>query len=82
MTKALNARDEKLVSIFSNTLGIPSQSVTDNLKYSEIPEWDSVAHMTLIAAIEQEFDVMIDAEDVIDLSSFLKAKQILAKYLQ
>lgn len=82
MTKATNARDEKLASIFSNTLGIPRQSVADNLKYSEIPEWDSVAHMTLVAAIEQDFDVMIDAEDVIDMSSFLKAKQILAKYLQ
>jgi len=37
--------------------------------------------MTLIAAIEEGFDIMIDAQDVIDMSSFSKAKQIVAKHL-
>ena len=37
--------------------------------------------MALVAAIEEGFDIMIDAEDVIDMSSFAKAKEIVAKYL-
>jgi hypothetical protein len=37
--------------------------------------------MALIAAIEEGFDLMLDAEDVIDMSSFLKAKEIVTKYL-
>lgn len=72
----------KLEKIFSESLNIPSELITDDLKYAENPEWDSVAHMTLIAAIEEAFDIMIDAEDVIDMSSFGKAKQIVAKYLE
>jgi len=74
--------ENNLKNIFSESLGISSDLIDDDLKYSEIPEWDSVAHMALIAAIESAFDIMIDAEHVIDMSSFAKAKQIVAKYLQ
>jgi acyl carrier protein len=72
---------DRLQKIFSDSLGIPLGLVVDDLRYSECPEWDSVAHMGLVAAIEEAFDIMLDAEDVIDMSSFLKAQQILAKYL-
>lgn len=74
--------ESKLQNVFSTSLGIDLEKITDELKFSETPEWDSVAHMALIAAIEEAFDIMIDAEDVIDMSSFGKAKSIVAKYLQ
>jgi acyl carrier protein len=73
--------ESKLKKIFSESLGIDESIVTDNLRYAEIPQWDSVAHMALVAAIEEGFDIMIDTEDVIDMSSFEKAKQIVSKYL-
>lgn len=73
--------EDKLRVIFSESLNIKASDVVDDLRYSEIPQWDSVAHMALIAAIEEGFDLMLDAEDVIDMSSFLKAKEIVTKYL-
>ena len=73
--------ESKLKSIFAESLGIDESVVTDNLRYAEIPQWDSVAHMALVAAIEEGFDIMIETEDVIDMSSFEKAKQIVNKYL-
>ena len=74
--------EAKLQQIFSESLGISLSSINDELTYSTLPEWDSVGHMALIAAIEEAFDIMIDAEDVIDMSSFGKAKMIVAKYLK
>jgi acyl carrier protein len=41
-----------LEDIFSETLGIDRQRVVDSLEYNSIKEWDSVAHMALIAARE------------------------------
>lgn len=73
--------ENKLKSIFAASLGIKEEIVIDTLGYATIPQWDSVAHMVLVAAIEEGFDIMIDTEDVIDMSSFEKAKQIVAKYL-
>ena len=71
---------EKLRKIFSEALNIKIETVTDSLEYNSIPEWDSVAHMSLVAAIDGGFDIMLDTDDVIDMSSFGKAKEILMKY--
>ncbi|EAS46264.1 hypothetical protein GB2207_05869 [marine gamma proteobacterium HTCC2207] len=37
--------------------------------------------MILVAAIEEEFDIIIDVDDVIAMSGFLEAKTIVAKNL-
>lgn len=71
---------EKLQKIFAESLNISTSLVTDELTYNSIPEWDSVAHMALIAEIEEAFDIMLDTDDVLDMSSFAKAKEILVKY--
>jgi acyl carrier protein len=35
--------------------------------------------MTLIAALEDAFDIMMDTEDIIDFNSYEKGKEILSK---
>jgi acyl carrier protein len=67
--------------VFAEALGISKDIITDDLKYNEIDEWDSVAHMTLVGEIEDSFDIMLDTDDIIDMSSFAKAKEIISKYL-
>jgi len=52
----------------------------EGLTYQGIPEWDSVGHMSLVACIEEAFDIMMEADDIIDFSSYEKGKEILAKY--
>lgn len=71
---------EKLISVFSESLGIDKSKVTADLEYSTIAEWDSVAHMALVAEIDDQFDIMLDTDDVIELSSFSRAVEILKKY--
>ncbi|MBD3401320.1 acyl carrier protein [candidate division GN15 bacterium] len=71
---------EKLRQVFAESLEIDKNKVVDSLEYNSIPEWDSVAHMSLVAAIDSAFDIMLDTDDVIDMSSFGEAKKILAKY--
>jgi acyl carrier protein len=71
---------EKLRTTFAESLGLPLAAITDDLRYNTVPQWDSVAHMALVAAIEQAFDILMETDDVIDMSSFAKAKEIVAKY--
>jgi acyl carrier protein len=72
--------EEKYTAAFVEALGIDASKLTDDLAYSTIPEWDSVAHMQLISELEDQFDIMMETEDVLDLSSFGKGKEILLKY--
>ncbi|MCH1547880.1 MAG: acyl carrier protein [Flavobacteriaceae bacterium] len=69
----------KLVKAFCDALEIEENIVKDDLKYQSIEQWDSISHMILIAELEDVFDVEIDTDDVIDMSSVLKAKEILNK---
>ena len=71
---------QKLTSAFANALLITEDKVVDSLKYQSITEWDSVSHMVLITEIEDAFDISLDTEDVIDMSSVSKAKEILSKH--
>lgn len=70
----------KLITTFSSALNISMDRVTDDLSYNTIAEWDSIAHMALVAALEETFDIMFDTDDIIDMSSVGRAKEILAKY--
>ena len=51
-----------------------------NLKYQDIKAWDSVGHMGLVANLEEAFDIMLETEDIIDLNSYEKGRELLAKY--
>ena len=70
---------EKYINAFVESLEVAAEDVA-GLKYGESDQWDSVGHMSLIAALEDAFDIMVDMDDIIDLSSFEKGKEILRKY--
>jgi len=70
---------EKYEKAFTETFGVSSDKLA-GLKYQDIEEWDSVGHMSLIAALEEAFDIMLDTDDIIDFSSFAKGKELLKKY--
>jgi len=71
---------EKYNNAFTTSLDITDDLLGEQLVYQSIQAWDSVGHMTLIAAIEDAFDIMMDTEDIIDLSSYEKGKEIMKKY--
>ncbi|WP_143871747.1 acyl carrier protein [Catenovulum sediminis] len=73
--------EDKLKQAFVNALSIEENEVTAELAYSQHPKWDSTAHMVLIAELESSFDIMLDTDDIIDMSSYQKAGEIIQKYI-
>lgn len=70
---------EKYTKIFTDLFGI-SADKAKKLEYQGVAEWDSVGHMSLIAEIEDAFDIMMDTDDIIDFSSYEKGIELLKKY--
>ncbi|MEV6524102.1 acyl carrier protein [Longispora sp. NPDC051575] len=68
---------DRLTGVFVEALELKSADGVDTLKYRDIDNWDSLGHMTLVAAIEDEFDVQFETEQVIDMSSFAVAVEML-----
>jgi acyl carrier protein len=50
------------------------------LTYQSVSVWDSIGHMSLVAAIEESFNIMMDTEDIMGFSSYEEGKKILEKY--
>ena len=69
---------EKYAKSFIEAFNI-SEEKLEGLTYQSITEWDSVGHMSLITCIEDAFNIMMDTDDIIDLSSYEKGMEILAK---
>jgi acyl carrier protein len=72
--------EEKLRAAFAQSLGLDPSSGCEDAAYGKTPGWDSVAHMALVAEVEAAFDIMLDTDDVIDMSSYQKAREIAGKY--
>ena len=71
---------DKYIDIFTEALSIDKKKFSEKLKYNDIPEWDSINHMTLMSGLEEGFNISMDSDDIIDFSSFKKGIQILKKY--
>ena len=70
---------EKLNSIFKEVFSVGDADLV-NLNKENVDCWDSVHQLSLTSAIEDEFDIMLDAEDIVEFTSYENAKNILAKY--
>lgn len=71
---------EKIERAFVEGIGVDTNEDFESLEYGKHEKWDSVAHMNLVANLESEFDIMLETDDVIDMSSFKEAIRILSKY--
>lgn len=73
--------ESKLAAIFAKVLEMPLDEVTDQTQYNTTKNWDSVAHMVIVAAIDDAFDIMLETTDIIAMNTFKKAKEIMQRYL-
>lgn len=71
---------EKLNSIFCEVFSVEASLLNDAFDRNTVEGWDSVRQLSLASSIEDEFDIMLDAEDILEFTSYKNAKQILAKY--
>ncbi|MFQ5728985.1 MAG: acyl carrier protein [Waddliaceae bacterium] len=71
----------KLKQAFRNALDLAENADMESLAFAKSEGWDSIAHMKLIAEIEEAFDIMIDTDDVLAMGSYVIAKKRVEKYV-
>jgi acyl carrier protein len=67
----------RLQEILAEILRLPAHSVIDGLTLADTENWDSLAHMELVAAIEQEFAVELSLDDIVGMVSYAKIRSVL-----
>ena len=62
--------EEQLKLLFANTLNIETSKITNDLKMGDVSNWDSLGHLNLITAIEEEFNIFFSNDEIVELNSF------------
>lgn len=71
---------EKYNKAFVDVFGAKTEELNENYGKESVEEWDSVHQLSLIAEFEEAFDIMFDPEDIMEMTSYAKGKELLAKY--
>lgn len=59
----------RLTKIFRHVFNDDSMVLTETTSAEDVPEWDSLMHVTLCVAVEREFRIRLNAIEIASLSN-------------
>lgn len=72
---------EKLNQIFCEVYSVEKSALNEDFVNTNVETWDSIHQLSMVAAIEEAFDLMMDAEDILEMTSYVNVKNLLtSKY--
>jgi acyl carrier protein len=69
--------EQAMRELMASVLRVPAQSITQDTSMDNVPTWDSLKHMNLVLALEEEFKVSIPDEDAANITSYALIKLVL-----
>ena len=72
----MNELLNKYNTIFKSIFNVDDAKLKD-LEYKGYPEWNSMAHIALISALEDEFGICFEAEDIFSFTSYEEGKNLM-----
>lgn len=76
MSELLDKYNQAFVEVFAVDPSVLNGSFTKD----QVEGWDSVHQLNIVAILEESFDVMFEPEDIMELTSYEKGKEILKNY--
>ena len=74
--------ENRIKKIMSVVFEVPDKEINDKSSPETIETWDSLKHMNLVVALEEEFDIEFNDEEILMLDSFINIKKLLINYLK
>ena len=68
---------DSVTALVADALRLAPDAITGEEKLGETERWDSLAHMRLIAAIEEKLARSLDAETILTLTTYEAVKKVL-----
>jgi len=74
--------EDTLKDVMATVLGIAADSINDDTSMDTVEAWDSIKHMNLVLAIEEEFGVSIPDEDAANITSYPLIRLVLNEQMK
>lgn len=71
---------EAYKKVFMDVFDVEEDALGNDFTTDNVEKWDSVTQMTLITALEDQFDIMIEIDDIYELTSYTKGMEVVGKY--
>lgn len=65
--------------IFAEVFEVNTADLNEGFSSDNVENWDSVAQLNLVSSLEDEFDVMFDTDDILELNSYVKGFEVLER---
>ncbi len=78
----MNFDDKKLKQTIATILQLDVKNVREDSSVDTLENWDSVNHLNLILALEEEFNVTLPEDEIANLSSYQLIKMVLIEQLK
>lgn len=69
--------DDKLYQLFSETLNVPADAVSEDTSPDNTPSWNSLKAMELVALIEDTFDVALSTREIMKMRNIGIVREVL-----
>jgi acyl carrier protein len=69
--------DDPLIALFADGLGVPAADLDDDTSPENRSEWDSLAAITLVSLIENEFAVRLTGREIMKMQTIGLARSVL-----
>ena len=68
---------DRLANVFHKAFGFDSGRFSKDTVPEDVPNWDSIGHMNLVAQLEQEFGLQFEVDEIMEMSSAAKILEFL-----
>jgi acyl carrier protein len=72
-----NNNEEKLKQVMADVFGVLAASINDSSSFETIERWDSTGHLNLVLALEEQFDVRFNEDQMAEATSYPVIKGML-----
>lgn len=69
---------QRIARVFSEAFNVPADQVSANTVPDDVEKWDSLGHITMVNALQSEFGVEFEIEEIMEMATVSKILEILA----
>lgn len=76
----MQATESKLKQVLADVFGVDADSIDETASVDTIKEWDSLKHLNLVLALEEQFNVSLTEEQTVQILNYPLIKVVLEEH--
>ena len=71
---------DKILTVISIIMEANINNLDENTSSKNVENWDSLRHMNLIVAVEEEFEIELTDDEIVGMNSYKEIERVLKSY--